>query len=185
MATLSYVRSGGGWDGYVNISYSVSYDPATNRTTITFGESNHRYFGRSGYGSWAKTVIKVTASDNPDSEVTVNFNTEGNTTGGVKTFTGTPSPASVTIQHSWTPGEKSVVISGSTTFFVAMSSSATSQSYGYANGSKTEAVGSLDHLVYIDNGSGFDAYGVYIDNGTSWDFYVPYVDNGSGWEPVG
>lgn len=36
-------------------------------------------------------------------------------------------------------------------------------------------------VVYIDNGSGFDAYQVYIDNGTSWDRYVPYVDNGSGW----
>lgn len=37
-------------------------------------------------------------------------------------------------------------------------------------------------LVYIDNGSGWDAYQVYIDNGSSWDRYIPYIDNGSGWD---
>lgn len=28
-------------------------------------------------------------------------------------------------------------------------------------------------VIYIDNGSGFEAYQVYIDNGTSWDFVHP------------
>jgi hypothetical protein len=37
-------------------------------------------------------------------------------------------------------------------------------------------------LVYIDNGTGWDAYQVYIDNGTTWDLYVPYIDNGSSWD---
>ena len=37
-------------------------------------------------------------------------------------------------------------------------------------------------LVYIDNGSGWDAYQVYIDNGSGWDRYIPYIDNGSGWD---
>ncbi len=34
-------------------------------------------------------------------------------------------------------------------------------------------------VVYIDNGTSFDAYQVYIDNGTSWDLYIPYIDNGT------
>ena len=37
-------------------------------------------------------------------------------------------------------------------------------------------------LVYIDNGSTFEAYQVFIDNGSSWDQYIPYIDNGSGWD---
>lgn len=37
-------------------------------------------------------------------------------------------------------------------------------------------------IIYIDNGSGWDAYQVYIDNGSSWDMYIPYIDNGSGWD---
>ena len=37
-------------------------------------------------------------------------------------------------------------------------------------------------LVYIDNGTTFDAYMIYIDNGSNWDQYVPYIDNGSGWD---
>jgi hypothetical protein len=37
-------------------------------------------------------------------------------------------------------------------------------------------------LVYIDNGTGWDAYQVYIDNGTTWDLHMPYIDNGSSWD---
>lgn len=43
----------------------------------------------------------------------------------------------------------------------------------------------LSAIVYIDSGSGFDAYEIYIDNGTSWDLYQAYIDNGSGWDPCG
>jgi hypothetical protein len=40
-------------------------------------------------------------------------------------------------------------------------------------------------LVYIDNGSGFEAYQCYIYNGTEWELYMPYVDNGTDWELCG
>lgn len=37
-------------------------------------------------------------------------------------------------------------------------------------------------LVYIDNGSTFDAYMIFIDNGSAWEQYIPYIDNGSSWD---
>lgn len=37
-------------------------------------------------------------------------------------------------------------------------------------------------LIYIDNGTSFDAYLVYIDNGTEWERYIPYIDNGISWD---
>lgn len=40
-------------------------------------------------------------------------------------------------------------------------------------------------IVYIDNGTTFEAYYVYIDNGSGWDRYIPYIDNGSGWDLYG
>ena len=40
-------------------------------------------------------------------------------------------------------------------------------------------------LVYIDNGTSFEAYQVYIDNGSGWDLYIPYIDNGSSWDMYG
>lgn len=40
-------------------------------------------------------------------------------------------------------------------------------------------------LVYIDNGSSFDACEIWIDNGTGWDQYVAYIDNGSSWDECG
>lgn len=51
-----------------------------------------------------------------------------------------------------------------------------------ASGSMTLTPTSGQGLVYIDKGSGWDAYQVYIDNGSSWDRYIPYIDNGSSWE---
>lgn len=51
-----------------------------------------------------------------------------------------------------------------------------------ASGSMTLTPTAGQGLVYIDNGSGWDAYQVYIDNGSSWDRYIPYIDNGSSWE---
>lgn len=37
-------------------------------------------------------------------------------------------------------------------------------------------------VVYIDNGSGLEAYQAYIDNGTGWDLCIPHIDNGTGWD---
>lgn len=37
-------------------------------------------------------------------------------------------------------------------------------------------------VVYIGNGSSFDAYEIYIGNGTSWDRYIPYIGNGTDWD---
>lgn len=48
----------------------------------------------------------------------------------------------------------------------------------------TEAV-ELDGVIYIDNGTSFDAYEIYIDNGTSWDQYMACIDNGSSWDTCG
>lgn len=40
----------------------------------------------------------------------------------------------------------------------------------------------LSAVIYIDNGSSWDAYQCYIDNGSSWELYTPYIDNGSSWD---
>lgn len=46
------------------------------------------------------------------------------------------------------------------------------------NGTKEEVEGKLPATIYIDNGSGFDGYGVYIDNGSDWEAYAVYIDDG-------
>lgn len=40
-------------------------------------------------------------------------------------------------------------------------------------------------LVYIDNGTSFDAYTIWIDNGSSWDQYIAYIDDGTQWVLLG
>ena len=54
--------------------------------------------------------------------------------------------------------------------------------YIYTDNLTVYAQWSAKGLVYIDNGTGWDAYQCYIDNGTSWDAYMPYIDNGTSWD---
>lgn len=54
---------------------------------------------------------------------------------------------------------------------------------GAASASGTMALTDIARgLVYIDNGSGLEAYACYIDNGSTWEQYIPYIDNGSKFE---
>lgn len=59
--------------------------------------------------------------------------------------------------------------------------SATSDYYG----GHSVSIGYNSGIIYIDNGSSFDAYQCYIDNGSSWDLCIPYIDNGSNWDICG
>lgn len=60
-----------------------------------------------------------------------------------------------------------------------------STALGVVSGSGTGDLTTINRgLVYIDNGSGFEAYQAYIDNGSGWDHYIPYVDNGTTFEQI-
>ena len=143
MATLTFNPSySSWWSGNVTINYSVAYDASTNRTTVTFLESSLSYFGRSNYGTSSSTSITVTANDSGSSE-TASMSTSGYTNGGSKTFTATPSPISVTVQHSATAGSKSITINANTTIKVYASSTASTQSTVTGNGSVKETLVTL------------------------------------------
>lgn len=121
MATLSYTISGGGISGTVNLIYSTKYDPLTNKTTVTFAQSNHILYGIAGWGVFTPndgatpaTQITVTAADNTASSATSSFSPSGSTTGGTKTFYSTPSPVTCVVEHAAGAGAKAVVISAET-----------------------------------------------------------------------
>ena len=67
----------------------------------------------------------------------------------------------------------------------ATSSSATSGSTGSYTPTAAitlYAIWEANGLIYIDNGTTFEAYQIYIHNGTEWELYIPYVHNGTEWE---
>lgn len=142
MATLTYNPTiGTWWTGTVNINYTTSYNSLTNQTTVTFSECSVAYFGRNKYGSHSDSTITVTAVDNTSSSGTASFSTDGETNGGTKTFTGTPSPTSITVQHAASAGAKSVTIAGSTTIKVYATTTATSQNTASGSGSVSVTTG--------------------------------------------
>lgn len=49
----------------------------------------------------------------------------------------------------------------------------------------SETVNLTSGLVYIANGSSFDAYEVWIANGTEYERYEPCIANGTAWELYG
>lgn len=164
MATLSYAAIiGNWWSGEVNISYNAVYDPAANKTTVTFGECNHKYFGRSGWGTSASTSLTVMANDNQSSKGTATFSTYGTTNGGTATFSGTPSPASITVQHAEGTGIKAVVISGSTTIKVYATTTATSQSTATGSGSVSTSLATA-YILTLTRGTGVSSLAAAISS---------------------
>ena len=123
------------------INYTATYDPVTNKTTIVFSECDQSYWGIKGYGTRADTTITVEAADNPHSTATATFNTSGVTTGAVAPFKGTPTPATITVTHTTASGEKQIVISGSSKFYVYMSTDTSSQQTATGTGSQTTTSG--------------------------------------------
>jgi hypothetical protein len=82
-------------------------------------------------------------------------------------------------------GEANVVLSPSTKYYLWIFPS-TDEGWCYYNAAtiteKTIDVSGGAGLVYIYNGSSWDAYQIYIYNGTGWDLYLPYIYNGSDWD---
>lgn len=132
------------WSGSCEINYDTVYDAETNRTTVTFRESAFVYFGRNGYGTSATAAITVTAADNAGSSGAATLSTYGTTDGGSKSYPGTPSPTTVTVQHGDEDGTKSVIVSATATVKAYMTSYATSQTEGTGSGSKTTQSGTRE-----------------------------------------
>lgn len=80
-------------------------------------------------------------------------------------------------------GYANMVLVPNTTYYLWIFPNTTKYGFYYltTNQQATVTTGGSAGVVYIDNGSSWDAYQCYIDNGSSWDLYIPYIDNGSSW----
>ena len=181
MASLVYnpQYGSGYWVGEVIINFEAIYDPLTNRTTVTFDKSSHEYFGRAGYGSWAETLITVTANDNPSSNQSASFRTEGPTDGGMEKWTAMPSPSSIVVQHAPGSPEKSITIRGATTIHCAVASSATAQSTFTREGSTTVTPdNAVSGIVRVGGIAGIP----YVAKDGQWHRGVAYVGDDGEWK---
>ena len=144
MASYSYtIKFGTDWNATVTVNYTTSYNVSTNQTTVALGDVSWAYFGRAGWGTSASSTITITAADNTSSTGSTSATTPANssTHGGVKTFTGTPSPNSITVTHSNATGAKSVNISISSKIFVNPTGGGSQQYTIKGDGSTTAASG--------------------------------------------
>lgn len=177
------------WEGITNVEYECSYDAETNQTTVMFSEGYFRYYGLSNYVTDSTASIMVAAVDNEASTASATMTFDGTTNGGNSFKYVTPSPVSVTVQHSPDVGEKSIVISVDSTISCYITQSGKSSIN--AKASDVVVVGECEEqgLLHIfrgydetTNGPIYDTYYVYIYNGVSWDKYIPYIYNGTSWD---
>ena len=155
MATLQYDATiGNWWTGTVSIVYSIAYDAATNKSTVTFAESTLQYTGRSGWGTSSETVLTVTAGDNTASSGTATLSTSGTTHASTtEEFKGTPNPNTVTVQHSAGAGAKTITIAGSTTIKVYAITTSSTQYTATGSGSASATPATL-YTLTINAGTG-------------------------------
>ena len=141
MASYSYSIHYGDWVGTITINYTISYNSISNQTTVTFSDMSWAYFGKKDWHTRASSTITVTAADNTSATGSTSASISDSTHGGIKTFTATPNPNSITVTHSNATGAKSVNIGISSSIFVNPSASGTQQVTIKGNGSTTAASG--------------------------------------------
>ena len=141
MASYSYSLNYTGWVNTITINYTISYNPVSNQTTVTFSDMSWTYFGKKGWGTSASSTITVTAADNTSSTGSTSASVSSKTDGSVKTFTAAPNPTSITVTHSNAIGAKSVNIGISSKIFVNPRSNGTSQETIKGSSSTTAASG--------------------------------------------
>lgn len=141
MASYSYSLNYTGWVNTITINYTISYNPVSNQTTVTFSDMSWDYFGKKGWGTSASSTITVTAADNTSSTGSTSASVSSTTDGTVKTFTAAPNPPSITVTHSNAIGAKSVNIGISSKIFVNPRSNGTSQETIKGSSSTTAASG--------------------------------------------
>lgn len=116
------------------------------------------------------------------------LNTHGEVADATRIATGTVQLSGITSSNkTYTVEIPTTELTPSTTYYLYFWASGSSNNYCQIGATSKESV-AVDYnsgLVYIDNGSGFDAYQCYIDNGSGWDLHIPYADNGSGWDMCG
>ena len=80
-------------------------------------------------------------------------------------------------------GSANVILLPNTTYYLWIFPNTTYYNFYYMVEGRqaTVTLSGSAGLIYIDNGTSFDAYQVYIDNGTDWDLYMPYIDDGTDW----
>lgn len=130
------------WKTSVYLDYDITYDASTNKSTITFTNFNTTYWGVSGYYTTITEDITVSAVDNTSSSGTSSLKITGTTNGGSKTFSGVPSPASITVSHAAGAGDKQVKIESTAKIYAAMTGSGT-QAYANGSGSIIETSGTF------------------------------------------
>jgi hypothetical protein len=158
MASLVYPATIYDWySENTYVEYSVSYDPVTNRSTVTIDRITCQINGDSGYSTDFSVTVNVRATDSGKTAST-SASGSGTTSGGTKDFYLTPATKTLTVQHSNNAGTKNVVIGGSTYNYPV-----------YINGNPHGADGSGS--VTVETGT-FATYTLSVNSGTGSEITV-------------
>lgn len=166
---------------YAEIYFTVEYDAATNRSTVTFDKCYHHLWGDSNreHHSWG--TITVTAADSGDSATSaMDFTGDTDGSSRIVAFECMPDPVSISVQHSGTIGEKEIIISGDSDAWPVY---VNGNDHGLeGHGSITVNAGDRQGMVSIEINNEWKQFSPYIDTGSGWKPCVPYRDTGTGWE---
>lgn len=165
--------------GKTTTSRVVGYESLSNRiaryafTSPAEGSSHQEIvFYSNGLGGGTKIPIRfyIGTDENSHTNGGANSTYHGTLTLGSdgKTFT----------------GSSDILLLPNTTYYIWFFPSSTAYGYyaWYGEGTSTLTTSGGGGVIYIGNGSSYDAYQVYIGNGSSWDLCIPYVGNGSSWD---
>lgn len=174
MATWTTSGYSNGRGAEITFTYTAEYQVATNQTKVTLSGYSVKYnTGGTSAICEISGTFTVASADTPTSKqsYTVSQSLNGNSPTKATSWSYT-----IYLDHNSTE-DKNIVLS--------FSGTVNANYYKPAiNDSTTVFVATAPSgLVYIANGSKFEAYEVWIANGSKFERYEPYVANGSKFEP--
>lgn len=170
-ATSGY-RNGRGAE--ITFTYTAVYQADTNQTKVTLSGYSVKY-ATGGVSSICEIsgTFTIASADTPSSSqsYTVSQSLNGNSPTKETAWSYT-----VYLNHN-SDEDKSIVLS-----FVG-NVNANYYKPTIDDSTTVHVATAPSGLVYIANGSKFEAYEVWVANGTTFERYEAYIGNGSSWEP--
>lgn len=181
-----------GWNGYGNEpQYAGVYSSkhyiclVQIKTSDYVGVSEKLVFSFGATQMYGSNPVLRYALCSSDKNKGSYLNTHGEVTDETQLATGTVQLSGITSSNkTYTVEIPTTELKPATTYYLYLWAAGSSNNYCLIGSPAKESV-SVDYnsgLVYIDTGSGLEAYQCYIDNGSGWDLCLPHVDNGDGWD---
>ena len=169
------------------INYSITYNPASNTSSITFSNAKVKQRGASSKEVTCSCTITAIPLDNTSGKASTTMTYSETSDDSVEFFYPVVGSKTITVQHGTNNEEfkqVQIAVDGTFTLYVSSSSKWTINAALTSPAANTGTIKSKQLGIPIDNGKTYDFYEVFIDDGAAWQRATLMFDKRTEWVKV-